>query len=109
MDKGDIVLVNFPFTDFTSSKYRPDLVLGSVDRDVTVCFITTQVVHQSPVDFLINASENNGLKKASLIKVNKIATLDKILIKGLLGKIDKTGLNKLNIGLASFLGLRIIL
>jgi hypothetical protein len=38
---GDAVTVPFPFTDFSSQKVRPALVLAALDRgDVLLCQIT---------------------------------------------------------------------
>ena len=40
---GDVVVVPFPFTDLTSQKVRPALVLASLDRgDVLLCQITSK-------------------------------------------------------------------
>ena len=43
MPKGDIVLINFPFTDLSGSKLRPAVILADTALDFTVCFITTQL------------------------------------------------------------------
>jgi mRNA interferase MazF len=43
MNKGDIVLLLFPFTDLAGSKTRPAIILISSEEDVTVCFLTTQL------------------------------------------------------------------
>ena len=45
---------------------------------------------------IIDPSPSNGLRKRSLLKTNKIATLDKTLAKGLLGKLSQNELNELD-------------
>lgn len=96
MNKGNIVLVKFPFTDLSGSKYRPAVVLCSNNADTTVCFVTTQIAWQESTDILLSPTEKNGLKKESLIRLNKIATLNKSLIKGLLGDLSKKEIITLN-------------
>lgn len=40
---GDVVVLPYPFTDLTSSKVRPALVLAALDRgDIILCQITSQ-------------------------------------------------------------------
>jgi len=90
MRKGDIVLITFPFTDLSGTKLRPAVVLIETTFDITVCFITTQMQWREFSDLLIDPSSINGLRKQSLIRVNKIATLDKSLAKGLLGKLSES-------------------
>jgi len=86
MAKGDIVLITFPFTDLTGSKLRPAVVLEDTSPDLTVCFITTQLQWQEVTDVQLFPTSMNGLKKQSLIRTSKIATLDKTLAQGLLGR-----------------------
>lgn len=88
MVKGDIVLIPFPFTDLSDSKIRPALVLYVGEYDVTVSFISTKLHWKSEVDLILTPNEENGLKKESLVKLSKIATLDKVLIEGKLGNIQ---------------------
>ncbi len=90
MRKGDIVLITFPFTDLSGTKLRPAVILIETAFDITVCFITTQTQWKESSDLLIDPSPLNGLRKQSLIRVNKIATLDKTLAKGLLGKLNES-------------------
>ena len=85
MKKGDIILIPFPFSDFSSLKTRPALVLLSDQLDVTVAFITSKVVKQEINDLEIKPSSENGLKVDSLIKLSKLATIDKELALGELG------------------------
>jgi len=96
MAKGDIVLITFPFTDLTGSKLRPAVVLADTNIDFTVCFITTQIQWQEFTDVMLLPSTSNGLKKQSLIRTSKIATLDKTLAKGLLGRMTIAEISELN-------------
>lgn len=88
MAKGDIVLITFPFTDLSGSKLRPAVVLVDTNLDVTVCFITTQLGWQEATDVSLIPTATNGLRKPSLIRTSKIATLDRNLAKGLLGRLS---------------------
>jgi mRNA interferase MazF len=105
MDKGDIVLVHFPFSNLKRTKKRPALILFDTADDVTLCFITTQFKWQSQFDFDISPSSINGLKKTSLVKLTKIATIEKSLIIGLLGKLDSQLMNILDLNLIKILKL----
>ncbi|MCF2490819.1 type II toxin-antitoxin system PemK/MazF family toxin [Dyadobacter sp. CY347] len=96
MAKGDIVLITFPFTDLSSSKLRPAVVLADTNFDLTVCFITSQVSWQETTDVPLTPSTVNGLQKQSLIRTSKIATLDRSLAKGLLGKLPDAELSYLD-------------
>ncbi len=95
MVKGDIVLITFPFTDLSGSKLRPTIVLAETGLDVTVCFITTQLQWQEPTDVSLLPTLFNGLRKQS-VRTSKIATLDKTLAKGLLGRLTINQINDLN-------------
>lgn len=96
MAKGDIILITFPFTDLSGSKLRPTVILADTNEDVTVTFITTQLKWREQTDVLLTPTSNNGLKLPSLIRTSKIATLDKTLIKGRIGKLSMEELKDLN-------------
>ncbi len=99
MAKGDIVLISFPFTDLSGTKLRSAVILIDSTNDITVCFITTQMQWQESSDLIIEPSPSNGLRKRSLLRTSKIATLDKALAKGLLGKLNATDINMIDIKL----------
>jgi len=96
MPKGDIVLITFPFTDLSGTKLRPAVILTDSNFDVTVCFVTTQIQWQEPTDVVLLPNLTNRLKKQSLIRTSKIATLDRSLMKGLLGKLTSNEVTEFN-------------
>ncbi|MDP2115401.1 MAG: type II toxin-antitoxin system PemK/MazF family toxin [Bacteroidota bacterium] len=96
MSKGDIVLIPFPFSDLSGAKNRPAIILIETDDDVTVAFITTQLKWESQFDVLLQPSDFNGLKKVSLIRLNKLATIDKELVVGRLGSLEEPSMGLLD-------------
>lgn len=96
MAKGNIVLITFPFTNLSGSKLRPAVILAETTHDFTVCFITTQLQWQEATDVELLPTSFNRLRKQSLIRTSKIATLDKALAKGLLGQLNANELSQLN-------------
>ncbi|RYZ19880.1 MAG: type II toxin-antitoxin system PemK/MazF family toxin [Chitinophagaceae bacterium] len=105
MKKGDILLIPFPFTDLAGQKNRPALVLFASESDVTLAFITTQTKWQNEYDLLLQPSEINGLKKPSLLRLSKIATLDIDLAIGKLGTLDNAAMAQINHNLIKLLKL----
>ncbi len=67
MNKGELVLIPFPFTDLSGIKNRPALVLAETEFDITVSFITAQLKWKEETDVIIEPRLENGLKKTSLI------------------------------------------
>lgn len=88
MQPGDIILVPFPFTDLSGSKVRPAIVLAVTALDATLAFVTTQLQWQESTDVFLNPSPLNGLKKTSLVRLSKLATIDKGLANGKLGELN---------------------
>ncbi|MDP3104660.1 MAG: type II toxin-antitoxin system PemK/MazF family toxin [Candidatus Methanoperedens sp.] len=96
MNKGEIILITFPFTDLSGSKLRPALVLAADREDITVAFITTNLQQVNNTDMLLRKSSINGLKKDSLVKMNKIATLDHGLAMGKVGQLAENELKEVD-------------
>ena len=95
-EEGDIILIPFPFTDFSGMKTRPALVLAVDIYDVTVAFITSKIIKQEENDFEIPPNQMNGLRIDSIIKLNKLATIDKELILGELGTLSESDLKAID-------------
>ena len=84
-NKGEIVLVSFPFTTGASGKNRPALVILDIgDNDLLVARITTQL-HGKAGDISINDWRGAGLLASSQIRLGKLVTLEKSLVRRTLG------------------------
>ena len=99
MSKGTIVLVPFPFTDLSGNKVRPALVLfnSNVSEDCIVAFISS--VKQKTINSLsvrVKMSQSNGLRSDSIIRVDKLATLQKKIVLGELGKLELNAVSEVN-------------
>jgi mRNA interferase MazF len=99
MNKGDIVLVPFPFTNLEGAKKRSAVVLYGNEIDIIAVFVTTNLKWVDEKDVLIEPNESNRLKKSSLIRISKIATLDKSIVIGKIGVLDKETINSLDVKL----------
>lgn len=85
---GDVVLVAFPHTGKTRTKNRPALViLDTGNADVVVARITTQL-YQTPHDVLITDWQGAGLLAPSAVRLHKLATLEKAIIRRQLGQLQ---------------------
>ncbi|MEF2968137.1 type II toxin-antitoxin system PemK/MazF family toxin [Paenibacillus sp. M1] len=86
--QGEILLIPFPYSDLSSTKKRPVLVLSNTEynqshKDIVVAAITSNIAER---DYLIQISESDlvkgQLKVESGIRVDKIYTFsDNIVIK----------------------------
>mgnify|MGYP000101849942 CR=1 FL=1 len=92
--KNSIVLVPFPFDDFSSVKVRPALCLTNqigIYNHIVIALISSQISANSlQSDFKIIANENleTGLHVDSIIKLHKVVTIPKELIKRKLGELS---------------------
>lgn len=101
--KGDVVLVNFPFTDLSQTKLRPAVILwvDPVGTDIVVCAITSQNVNAlEDGEFLLDSTDpefsQTGLRITSKVRTTRIATLDRRLAVRKLGHLGDQYLQQLN-------------
>lgn len=78
--RGEVWLVRFPFTDLSSSKLRPALVLASHGEDVIVMGIFSRLPSlMRPTWVRIENDhpgfQGTGLKKSSILKAEKLAVV----------------------------------
>lgn len=111
--RGDVVLVRFPFTDLTTEKVRPAVVVSSSEfnkysKDLVLIKITSQNSNFENDDELILTEEDirlSCLQKACKVQVSKIFTLKKDLIIKQCGKLSNGSLNTISRKLAKILQL----
>lgn len=95
--KYSIVLVPFPFDDFSSVKVRPALCLTSTIGEfehVIIAFISSVIPAEiEPSDILIEKNSDSwkstGLHVDSVVRLHKLVTIPKSHIKRKLGELDK--------------------
>lgn len=93
LDAGDLVLVPFPFSDLSSAKTRPALVLSqraynAEGRDVVVCGVTSNLANAAH-SVLIQPSDmaSGKLLVTSRAKVDKVATLQQSIVRRKVGEV----------------------
>jgi len=93
IEQRSVVLLPFPFSDLSSSKKRPALVISSSEfnkksENVVCCLITS-----NPAAFGIKISkkdmESGSLEFESTIKPHRIFTANKSIIYKVLGKLNR--------------------
>lgn len=116
LQRGNVVLVPFPFTDLTRQKARPAVVISperfnASSADVVLVAISSQLP-ASPNDtdlILRHAStgfQATGLRVSSVIRTTKLVTLQQSLIYTTLGKLDNRLIDELDDRLARAVGLQ---
>ena len=93
LEQGDIVLIPFPFTDLSTTKQRPALVISKSEynkktEDIITCGITSNL-QNSDYSILIDNGDLAGgtLPMRSRIKVDKIFTLKQSLVRKTVAKL----------------------
>jgi mRNA interferase MazF len=103
--RGEIVLVTFPFTDLSSSKLRPALIVERVSGDDLILAFITSRTHPSPSpsECLFDSRDpefhRTGLKLTSIVRLDKLATLHPGLVRRRLGFVDSHVQGRVNMAL----------
>ena len=95
---GDVVLVNFPFTDLLSSKVRPAIVITTKGEDIIILGVFSkipEIIQESwfVIDETAEYFAKTGLKKKSVIKTEKIAVIHSPIIRKRLGSLHENIFN----------------
>jgi mRNA interferase MazF len=103
MTRFDVILVPFPFSDLSTTKKRPALVVACIKpkhlaMHCIVAMITSNMEGLAfPHDVTLKEYKTAGLPKPSLVRVAKMVTIDSsIAIKSLgsLSKVDQLSVTK---------------
>ncbi|QDU52962.1 type II toxin-antitoxin system PemK/MazF family toxin [Gimesia panareensis] len=115
MKRGEIVLIDFPYTDGRSSKLRPALVVqNDVDnarlRDTIVAMITGNIRHaQEQTHFLVDPTTpdgaSSGLHGPSCVLGRHLFTVRQTLITRTLGSLSDEVMQQVDDALKAALGL----
>lgn len=85
-EKWDVVMIPFPFSDFTAHKRRPAIVVSSAgsntDHEITVLFVTSNL--KSPAregDHTLEFWKEAGFPKPSMVRMKFVSIHRSVIIK----------------------------
>jgi mRNA interferase MazF len=92
-EQGEILIVPIPFSDLSSNKKRPVLVLSNTEynrrtNDIVITAITSNLTEKDYVVMITNNDlELGSLKADSCIRADKIYTLAQKIVASSFGKV----------------------
>lgn len=99
MKRGDVVLVEWPYSDRTGSKLRPALVvqadyLNSLITDTVLIAITRTSRGAATTEVVLDPAleSQSGLRHRSIASCNNFLTIDQALIRQVLGELSPTAM-----------------
>lgn len=84
---NQIWLVSFPFSDLTTNKLRPALVIAIHREEAIILGIFSKIANENLRETWVLVSDQDdkfketGLKKSSLIRADKIATVNEAIFQ----------------------------
>ncbi len=113
-ERGKVILVPFPFTDLSAKKVRPAIIVSKplVDaKDIIVVFVSSVLpLRATKTEVVLKEKDpsfsSTGLKRSSVVKCQKIATLDQRIVLGELGEISDSTQKSIDRALYDALGLK---
>ena len=103
---GDIVLIPFPFSDLSSSKRRPVLVITKPDRHGDFVSLAITSVFQPGAGISIHASDldEGSLPKPSWVRTEKVFTLSQDIVVRRFGSLGEEAWNRVMGALCTGIG-----
>ena len=103
--KGDIIVIDFPFSNLKDSKRRPVLILKVPKGGDIIVNQITGSSYEKPVEIQLKNDDfmHGGLKRESFVRVDKIATIERSLIKYKIGALKDNKFEEILECVCSFL------
>jgi len=115
LQRGDVVLVQYPYSSGTGSKLRPALVVQPDQNNrrlsnvILAPITTTTHRHDQPTQCLIELDTEPGkaagLRHTSVVSCENLSTVSQSLVRRKLGQMPSTTMNQVDECLKSALGL----
>lgn len=104
--KNDVILVRYPFSDLSSSKVRPAIVVSAIhiSEDIFVVPLTSKISSLLPDEFELKEWREGGLNVPTAVK-RGIYTVSKNLVVKKVGKLSISDSKMLENSLRRWLGL----
>ena len=102
LSQGELVLIPVPFTDLSSQKRRPVIIISStvynrVSRDIIVVAVTSNLAIVAHSLSLVSADLRSGtLKQTSRVRADRIYTLEQSLIVKSFGILTSEALDRIH-------------
>jgi len=95
--KGDIIIIDFPYSNLVHYKRRPAIVIKiPKGEDIIVCQITGSSSEESTELVLKESDFQQGsLKRQSYIRVDKIFSVEKLMINYKVGSLRQEKFNEI--------------
>ena len=103
--KGDVIVIAFPFSDLANVKRRPALVIKVPKGDDILVSQITGKSYDKSVEVLIKKEDfqKGGLKFDSYVRLDKILTIEKSLVKYKTGELKQEKFNEILNKICAFL------
>jgi len=104
--RHNVILVRYPFSDLSSGKVRPAVVVNEVhvSHDLLIVPITSRLTRLLAGEFLLTEWRNAGLNVPSAMKRGLYTVEDSLVIKRL-GQLTDVDATQLNASLRAWLAL----
>ncbi len=103
--RGDVISVDFPFTDGSAGKVRPALVISNSTiadtGNIIIAMITSRPGTVAPTVPLTPDILSHPLPKSSLVRCHRLYTIDVKLVKGRYSRVNAAGMRRVFDGVVS--------